>query len=339
MIHRITTNVDDGIEISGRLYTLDDFEITVHLDKRDWAIVNYYKENFYGRKALVFATSVLHAQSLVEKFGQMFDEEGDGYQAKVVLSMVESSQWRQQTVVEFKNMSSRLRVVVNKNILTAGFDFPELPVIIMARKTKSKSLYLQMKGRGCRLVYEEGRLVKDRFYLLDFVKNSDWEFREWEPAQVVEWTDGPDDETSTGEREPSEREVIPADVEVTIQDVEIIDPFKEEYQQQVQELREELNRTRERLAATERALAQTRGEYEQKLRDQELEQRRREFVDILRMMKTVSPLTPVTEAVLRQVKPDLTLERLNEAYGRSFHSLDEHIQAITKRITPIEKGD
>ena len=79
-------------------------------------------------------------------------------------------------------------------------------------------------------------------------------------------------------------------------------------------------------------MAQTKSEDEQKLRDQKLTQLRREFVDTLRMMKTVSPLTPVTEAVLRQVKPDLTLERLNEAYGRSFHSLDEHIQTMMEGV-------
>ena len=57
-------------------------------------------------------------------------------------------------------------------------------------------------------------------------------------------------------------------------------------------------------------MTQTRGEYEQKLRDQEVEHIRREFIDTLRMMKTVSPLTPVTEAVLKQVKPDLTIDTM-----------------------------
>jgi type I site-specific restriction endonuclease len=290
--------------------------------------VNYYAQQpFYGQKALVFAASVLHAQSLLEKFQQMLAERSDGYTAQVVLSSVESPQWRQRTIDEFRDPNSPLKVAINKNILTAGFDFPELPVIIMARKTQSKSLYLQMKGRGTRLVYRNGRLVKDRFYLIDFVRNTDWEVKEWEPATVREWTDGPDDVTITGEQEPTAREVIPADVEVTIEKVEIIDPFEADYERQVQELREELNRVQEVLTAKEVELIQTRQEYEERLREQNLAHLRDDFLNTLRLMRKVSPLTPVTEEILRQVRPELTLEQLNEAFGCQYRNVEEHIQA------------
>ena len=46
--------------------------------------------------------------------------------------------------------SGRIKVVANVGVLTTGFDFPELDTIVLARPTRSLSLYYQMIGRGIR---------------------------------------------------------------------------------------------------------------------------------------------------------------------------------------------
>lgn len=54
--------------------------------------------------------------------------------------------------------------VVNMGVLTEGFDLPSIDCIVMARPTKSRSLYQQCIGRGSRLFPQ-----KDNCLILDFV--------------------------------------------------------------------------------------------------------------------------------------------------------------------------
>lgn len=44
----------------------------------------------------------------------------------------------------------RIKVVVNVGVLTTGFDYPELDTVVMARPTKSLSLWYQIVGRAIR---------------------------------------------------------------------------------------------------------------------------------------------------------------------------------------------
>lgn len=55
---------------------------------------------------------------------------------------------RDRILEDFK--SGKIPIVVNVGVLTTGFDFPELDTIIMARPTKSLSLWYQIVGRAIR---------------------------------------------------------------------------------------------------------------------------------------------------------------------------------------------
>lgn len=55
---------------------------------------------------------------------------------------------REHILSEFK--AGNINVVVNVGVLTTGFDYPELDTIIMARPTKSLSLWYQIVGRAIR---------------------------------------------------------------------------------------------------------------------------------------------------------------------------------------------
>lgn len=55
---------------------------------------------------------------------------------------------RERILNEFK--AGSIKVVVNVGVLTTGFDYPELDTIIMARPTKSLSLWYQIVGRAIR---------------------------------------------------------------------------------------------------------------------------------------------------------------------------------------------
>jgi DNA repair protein RadD len=55
---------------------------------------------------------------------------------------------RDRILTEFK--AGRIRALTNANVLTTGFDYPDIDLIAMLRPTMSASLYVQMAGRGMR---------------------------------------------------------------------------------------------------------------------------------------------------------------------------------------------
>lgn len=76
-----------------------------------------------------------------------------------------SEQERDLIVSTFKNTHNS--TIVNCGILTAGFDDPEIETVIIFRATTSLSLWLQMCGRGSRVIPN----VKDTFTIIDMGNN------------------------------------------------------------------------------------------------------------------------------------------------------------------------
>jgi superfamily II DNA or RNA helicase len=107
------------------------------------ALVNGSRAHIAGRPALAFCASVSHAQSLAAAY-----QEADIRAAAVWGDMPKD---QRQAVLDGWR-AGRIEVVTNFNVLTEGFDFPELAAIVMARPTQSMPLYLQMLGRGTRMV-------------------------------------------------------------------------------------------------------------------------------------------------------------------------------------------
>lgn len=56
---------------------------------------------------------------------------------------------RDQILTAFKN--GEIQALTNANVLTTGFDAPEIDLIAMLRSTMSPGLYMQMAGRGLRI--------------------------------------------------------------------------------------------------------------------------------------------------------------------------------------------
>jgi len=69
---------------------------------------------------------------------------------------------REQAILRFKARS--IRVAINVNVLSIGFDYPEIDCIIQARPTASLSVYYQQQGRGVRL-----HPLKKNCLIIDFV--------------------------------------------------------------------------------------------------------------------------------------------------------------------------
>lgn len=99
------------------------------------------KNKIPRKGVLVFTRFTEEAERLNAKL------QSKGIQAAIVTA--ETSKKERETILEkFKN--GIIKVVSNVGVLTTGFDYPALDTVILARPTKSLSLYYQMIGRAIR---------------------------------------------------------------------------------------------------------------------------------------------------------------------------------------------
>lgn len=94
------------------------------------------------KRTLVFASSVRHAEMLSEIFNRHRAGMSDWVCGKT------DKDRRREILSRFHR--GDVQVICNCGVLTEGFDNPGVEVIVMARPTKSRSLYAQMAGRSTR---------------------------------------------------------------------------------------------------------------------------------------------------------------------------------------------
>lgn len=110
------------------------------------------------RHWLIFATGVEHAKHIA---GALIDR---GIPTAVVHGEL-AKDTRAKILADYK--AGKYRCVVNYGVLTTGFDFPGIDLIVMLRPTASPGLWVQMLGRGTRPA--EG---KENCLVLDFARNT-----------------------------------------------------------------------------------------------------------------------------------------------------------------------
>ena len=105
------------------------------------AVADAYMAHAQGQKALVFTVSVEQAQRTAEALTRR------GVAAEWISGELPTSQRR---AALDRLRTGETMALANCAVLTEGFDEPSLEALILARPTQSKSLYLQMLGRGLR---------------------------------------------------------------------------------------------------------------------------------------------------------------------------------------------
>lgn len=94
------------------------------------------------RRTLIFASSLAHAERLCE----ILNRHDNG--CARWLSGNTPKPDRRQIFADYS--AGKFQFLVNVGVATEGFDDPGIEVVVMARPTKSRSLYAQMIGRGTR---------------------------------------------------------------------------------------------------------------------------------------------------------------------------------------------
>lgn len=137
----------DGVHMRGGEFIEKELQTAVDKDELTYAALREAMELGHDRnKWLIFASGTEHADHIADALNML------GIPTGCVHSKREG---RDQTIKDFK--AGRLRALVNNNVLTTGFDDPEIDMIVVLRPTASAVLWVQMLGRGTRpLFYRPG---------------------------------------------------------------------------------------------------------------------------------------------------------------------------------------
>jgi DNA repair protein RadD len=144
-----------GVKKRGGEFIESELQAAVDTDDQNQAVVREVLALAGDRKAwLFFCTGVKHAQHVAEVLRE------HGILADCVTGETPKKE-REQMLSDFK--SGKLKALTNANVLTTGFDYPDIDLIAMLRPTMSASLYVQMAGRGMRV-----KSHTDHCLVLDF---------------------------------------------------------------------------------------------------------------------------------------------------------------------------
>ncbi|WII71732.1 DEAD/DEAH box helicase [Bdellovibrio sp. 22V] len=166
-----------GVHLSGGEYNLGQLQAAVNVDKVTVAALQQCVAECSHLDAwLIFCTGIEHAERVAELCTEM------GIPCKAVHSELSAGE-RDRILDDFK--SGRLQAVANNGVLTTGFDYPGLKLIVGLRPSKSSALWTQIVGRltrphyapGFDLSTQEGRIEairqsdKPKGYVYDFARN------------------------------------------------------------------------------------------------------------------------------------------------------------------------
>lgn len=147
-----------GVHRSGGDFRRSELEAATDRPAITGDAVAHYRRLCSGAPAIVFTTSVRHGEHVAEDFRRA------GYQALMIDGNTDDKV-RAQAVRDLGRGS--LNLLVSCDLISEGFDCPNVVAAILLRATQSTGLYLQQVGRALRPAPG-----KERAIILDHVGNS-----------------------------------------------------------------------------------------------------------------------------------------------------------------------
>jgi len=140
---RVETHLDlSRVRISSGDFNTKDLSLAVDTDNRNRLLCEAYERYGEERKALVFTADITHAQHVAEALRER------GHKADWVSGELPSRE-RQRRLAAFRDGDTS--IMASAMLLTEGYDEPSIGCVIMARPTRSQTLFMQAVGRGLRL--------------------------------------------------------------------------------------------------------------------------------------------------------------------------------------------
>lgn len=137
----------------------DELEDAVDKEETNRSVVRIMMDMAKDRHSwLIFCSGINHAYHIAEELRE------NGISCRTVTGDTPEEE-RKQILEDLK--TGKLRAVTNNNVLTTGFDAPNVDMIALLRPTMSPGLYMQMLGRGLRKDPS-----KENTLVLDFAENT-----------------------------------------------------------------------------------------------------------------------------------------------------------------------
>jgi len=140
-------------------YTSKSMETTFQAENYQKSLKLTYEKYCEGKKTMIFtsscSTNLVYQELFKDKNTKIYDSKSDGEN-------------RTDIVDWFKNTPNA--ILINTGCFTTGFDVCDVEAIIMARATKSLSLWIQIAGRGARPTQKTD---KPYFLLVDGGNNNE----------------------------------------------------------------------------------------------------------------------------------------------------------------------
>ena len=153
--YRIETNLSlERVRFNGKEFINADLERTIRVDSRNHLIADVLATYFTGgEKGIIFCVNVAHTRQMEALL------QSKGMRARSITGTTRNVD---DIVHEFR--FGDLQFLCSCNLLSEGWDVPEVEVLVMARPTLSKVLYQQQLGRGLRRSERKSAL-----YVIDVV--------------------------------------------------------------------------------------------------------------------------------------------------------------------------
>ena len=172
-VFRLETNIDlSEVRYNGKDFVKSDLQKTIQIPSRDEMIVRVLKENFSQplvsgtalKQGLIFCVDIKHAK----RVAQLLNEAG------IKSAAVSGTDRRQSDKALADYEEQKLQFLCACDLLNEGWDSPQTSVLVMARPTMSKVLYMQQLGRGTRHHKD-----KERLYVIDVVDSYGAQMQPW----------------------------------------------------------------------------------------------------------------------------------------------------------------
>ena len=163
---RITNLDEEGYTAhDGTYYTTSNFERDIRLPDRTraiaedlWDILGKY--GLREEKTIIFCVDDTHAAFMAQEFRRLSGD--NDYAARITRAERNSHQLERNFAIVGP---SKPRLAVTVDLLTTGYDAPDVRNIVFVRPLRSAILYKQMKGRGTRLCED---INKRYFTIFDY---------------------------------------------------------------------------------------------------------------------------------------------------------------------------
>lgn len=175
---RITNVDEDGFTSpDGKYYTTSNFERDIRMPDRTQAIAEDLWEisGKYGlrdEKTIVFCVDDTHAAFMAQELRRLSGD--NDYAARITRAERNSHQLERNFAIVGP---SKPRVAVTVDLLTTGYDAPDVKNVVFVRPLRSAILYKQMKGRGTRICED---INKRYFTIFDYSGASQLEDAEFD---------------------------------------------------------------------------------------------------------------------------------------------------------------